>query len=437
MRWLVASLFAAILFATVGLGWLFDTIYLQYIDDKSNKQSDVVSVMEQLGGNVSQLINSSSTPDELLANWPNVSDYQLTLQSVDNMPLPKPLLKQFFDENRLVLETKEHIEISFYLPSHHQRLVLTAPISHAVNEPRSSAYLFTGLFYFTLLMLMLLWLNPLIKRLLILRKTAKAFGEGNLEQRVKLGSVSYIRDLEFEFNRMAQRIDDLVSDVKLLSSAVSHDLRTPLSSIRFGIDTLQEVEEPELRQRFEQMISKDVDSMIALVETLLNYARLDQAMLNIDKSKVSLIPLINQIFDSKKSDTKTLNLITDTGTNIGTSTNTAELEVFADRGYLLMLLNNLIQNALQYATSQVTVTIKQLDDGCEIIIADDGAGIPESERENILKPFIRGDKTRSSVKGFGIGLAIVTRILHWHDGRLEIGQDERLSGAKFTVFLPR
>jgi two-component system OmpR family sensor kinase len=440
MRWLVASLFAAILFATVGLGWLFDTIYLQYIDDKSNKQSDVVSVMEQLGGNVSELINSSNTPNELLANWPKVSDYQLTLQSVDNMPLPKPLLKQFFDEKRLVLETKEHIEISFYLPNHHQRLVLTAPISHAVNEPRSSAYLFTGLFYFTLLMLMLLWLNPLIKRLLILRKTAKAFGEGNLEQRVKLGSVSYIRDLEFEFNRMAQRIDDLVSDVKLLSSAVSHDLRTPLSSIRFGIDTLQEVEEPELRQRFEQMISKDVDSMIALVETLLNYARLDQAMLNIDKSQIALVPLINQIFDSKRSDTKTLSLITDIGTNTDTGTNistgTAELEVFADKGYLLMLLNNLIQNALQYSESQVNVTIKQLDDGCEIVIADDGAGIPESERENILKPFIRGDKTRSSVKGFGIGLAIVTRILHWHDGRLEIGQDERLSGAKFTVFLP-
>ena len=449
MRWLVASLFAAILFATVGLGWLFDTIYLQYIDDKSNKQSDVVSVMEQLGGNVGELINSSNTPNELLASWPKVSDYQLTLQSVDNMPLPKPLLNQFINEKRLVLETKDHIEISFYLPKHHQRLVLTAPISHAVNEPRSSAYLFTGLFYFTLLMLMLLWLNPLIKRLLILRKTAKAFGEGNLEQRVKLGSVSYIRDLEFEFNRMAQRIDDLVSDVKLLSSAVSHDLRTPLSSIRFGIDTLQEVEEPELRKRFEQLISKDVDSMIALVETLLNYARLDQAMLNIDKSQIALVPLINQIFDSKRTDDKTLTLLTDKDFCEGQvegkgqvegeveSKNAEELEVFADKGYLLMLLNNLIQNALQYSESQVNVTIKQLDDGCEITIADDGAGIPESERENILKPFIRGDKTRSSVKGFGIGLAIVTRILHWHDGRLEIDQDERLSGARFTVFLPR
>ncbi|MDU0112391.1 ATP-binding protein [Psychrosphaera aquimarina] len=428
MRWLVGSLIAAILFATVGLGWLFDTIYLQYIDDNSNKQSDVVSVMEQLGDNVSQLINSSNTPHELLASWPEANDYQLTLQSVDNMPLPTPLLNQFINEKRLVLETKDHIEINFYLPAHDQRLILTAPISHAVNEPRSSAYLFTGLFYFTLLLLMLLWLNPLIKRLLILRKTAKAFGEGNLEQRVKLGSVSYIRDLEFEFNRMAQRIDDLVSDVKLLSSAVSHDLRTPLSSIRFGIDTLQEVEEPELRKRFEQLISKDVDSMIELVETLLNYARLDQAMLNIDKSKIAVAPLINQIFESKRSDTISFSLISDV--------NTMEFEVFADKGYLQMLLNNLIQNALQYAVLQVTVTLKKMDHGCEIIIADDGAGIPESERENIVKPFIRGDKTRSSVKGFGIGLAIVNRILHWHGGRLEIGQDEQLLGAKLTVFLP-
>ena len=73
---------------------------------------------------------------------------------------------------------------------------------------------------------------------------------------------------------MAQRIEGLVSDVKLLSNAVSHDLRTPLARIRFGIDTLQEEEDPKLRQIFQDKISDNVDEMSRLVETLLNYARL-------------------------------------------------------------------------------------------------------------------------------------------------------------------
>lgn len=432
MRWLVASLFAAILLATVGLGWLFDTIYLQYAGDTQQKQNDTVSVMEKLGENFSQILDQSQDPQELLKNWPSNSDYQLTIDSIDNLLLPAALMEKFVNRQPLVLETKAHIEINFYLPNHDQKLKLTAPITHAVNQSRIIAYVFTGLFYVMLLLLMTLWLYPLAKRLLALRKVAKDFGEGQLDQRIELGSVSYIRDLEFEFNRMAQRIEDLVSDVKLLSSAVSHDLRTPLASIRFGIDTLQEEEAPELRKRFEQRISKDVDDMIDLVETLLNFARLDQAMLTLNKSTVDLVSLINQIFDAKHSDGKSMTLNNKTEDNFQTPVN-----VNADKRYLLMMLNNLIQNALQYSTSQVHVTLKQTTHDSVIIIADDGIGIPDTERENMMKPFIRGDKTRGSVKGFGIGLAIVNRILHWHGGRLEIGSDERLLGAKLTVYLPR
>lgn len=427
MRWLIASLFAAVLIATAGLGWLFDTVYLKYADTSAQKQNDTVSVMEQLGKNISVALNQSPNPQAYLDRWPKNSDYQLTLDAIENMPLPNALMETFVNLTPLVLETKDHIEINFYLPNHQQRLVLTAPITHAVVQSRLTAYVFTGLFYVMLLLLMTLWLYPLAKRLLALRKVAKDFGEGRLDQRIALGSVSYIRDLEFEFNRMAQRIEDLVSDVKLLSSAVSHDLRTPLASIRFGIDTLQEEDDSALRKRYEQRISNDVDAMIELVETLLNYARLDQAMLNLDTSAIALTPLIQQIFDAKQRDDRTMTL----------HSSSPSITINADKRYLLMMLNNLIQNALQYAHSQVVVTLEQTDNACLIIIADDGAGIPESERDNMMKPFIRGDKTRGSVKGFGIGLAIVNRVLHWHGGELEIGQDEHLLGAKFTVYLPR
>ena len=135
-----------------------------------------------------------------------------------------------------------------------------------------------------------------------LRQTAKSFGEGNLSQRINVGSISYIRDLELEFNRMAQRIDDLVNDIKLLSSAVSHDLRTPLARIRFGIDTIQEESDPILRRKFEQRISDNVDEMVNLVESLLNYARLDQTLITLNKAPVDLVSLVNCCISNKSED---------------------------------------------------------------------------------------------------------------------------------------
>ena len=89
----------------------------------------------------------------------------------------------------------------------------------------------------------------MVRRLLILSNVAKAFGEGDLNQRVKKGSVSYISDLENEFNHMANRIQTLVEDNKLLGNAVSHDLRTPLARLRFGIDALAETSDESVREK--------------------------------------------------------------------------------------------------------------------------------------------------------------------------------------------
>ena len=186
---------------------------------------------------------------------------------------------------------------------------------------------------------MLLWLYPLAKRLMTLRQTAKSFGEGNLNQRIDVGSISYIRDLELEFNRMAQRIDDLVSDIKLLSSAVSHDLRTPLARIRFGIDTIQEEDDPVLRKKFEQRISDNVDEMVDLVESLLSYARLDQTLITLNKAPVDFLTLAKYLLLKIKAK-MTLTLILHAPKQ--------KVMVDGDLSYLMVLMSNLLQNAYQY-----------------------------------------------------------------------------------------
>ena len=125
-----------------------------------------------------------------------------------------------------------------------------------------------------------------------LTTAAKAFGEGRLDQRVQTHRHSYLHDIECEFNNMAKRIQNLVADNKLLSSAVSHDLRTPLARLRFGIDALDETGDEQTRKQYLERISADLTSMEQLVEVLLEYARLDKELADLPLQNIDIVSLI-------------------------------------------------------------------------------------------------------------------------------------------------
>ena len=427
MRTLTLSLLSVVLLATIGLGWMFDNFYSKYAEQSKEQQKDAITVLEQLGSNLAKSLDGLNNRAVFIEKWQASGQYQISIVPLSNFPLPNELLSQLKSEQALVLETDETIAIHYYLPSSDELFILSAPPIIIAESHGLINFLLTGLFYLAMLFLVFLWLYPLAKRLLELRKVAKAFGEGELEKRVVVGSISYIKDLETEFNHMAQRIEGLVNDVKLLSNAVSHDLRTPLARIRFGIDTLQEEENPALRKKFEQRISDNVNEMVELVETLLNYARLDQAMLTLNKSKVSLSAIVDSAIRNKSDDKLNINVLYDE----------SELTVYGDPAYLMILVANLIQNACQYCHKQIEITLLEKNEFIILAISDDGKGIALAQREQILKPFIRGKNVDQNVKGYGMGLAIVKRILEWHHGEISIDDAVNLSGAKFTISLPK
>jgi two-component system OmpR family sensor kinase len=226
---------------------------------------------------------------------------------------------------------------------------------------------------------------------------------------------------------MAQRIDDLVNDIKLLSSAVSHDLRTPLARIRFGIDTIQEESDPILRRKFEQRISDNVDEMVNLVESLLNYARLDQTLITLNKAPVDLVSLVNCCISNKSED----------DTEVTLQSPKQKILVSGDFSYLSVLMSNLLQNAHQYCDKRIEVAIVERSNMVVVTVSDDGAGIEFDQIKQILKPFIRGKTNTKIIKGYGMGLAVVKRIVEWHQGEISIGNSATLSGAKFTISLPK
>lgn len=432
MRKLTLSLLIVVLIATVGLGWLFDRLYEQYTENEQTQDVNAVKILEQFGSELAITLNNLADRQAFIEQWPTDSKYSLSIISVDDFPMPVALLDKLKLGEPLLLESSDNLSIHYYLPSSNELLVIKSSLINITKTEKPLDYLFTTLFYLALLMLFLLWVYPLIRRLIILRKAAKAFGEGELEQRVALSSISYIGDIELEFNNMAQRIENLVGDVKLLSTAVSHDLRTPLARIRFGIDTLQEEDDPALRRRFEEKISNNVDEMTSLVETLLRYARLDQTMLEINKEKINFPELVDKCIKNKLTDS----------VNIKFLKHNSAMEIYGDASYLSMLVNNLLQNAIQYSEQQVSVNLIEQHNGIQLIIADDGKGISEENRANVLKPFVRIKASQQKdsqkiIKGHGMGLAIVKRILDWHQGTIQVDNSPELSGAEFTITLPK
>lgn len=429
MRILAVSLITSVFAATVGLGWVFDHLYSQFLQDDNKTPLSNIAAIEKFGSDLQVMLKNEQYHDNQLKafikHWPENGTYKLSLTSLDSLSLPNNLKHQLLEGVPLTLASESDIAIYYYLNQNQPLLVLTSPVLDQQAPTPLNRYLFTSLFYLCLLLIVWLWLYPLIKRLLALREMTKSFGQGELEKRVEVGSISYIRDLEIEFNHMAQRISDLVADVKLLSSAVSHDLRTPLATIRFGLDTLQEEDDPILRKKFEQRISNNVNEMIELVEILLNYARLDQSLISLDKSSVNLLPLLEQIINNQHNPDVKFKLL---------PAQNVDIEAFVDKKYLSMLLNNLVKNAVQHCHNNIKITIEDTDEQVLVCISDDGIGIEESQRLQIVKPFVRG---KAEHKGYGIGLAIVQRILHWHNGTMTISKDEQLGGAKFSISLPK
>ena len=182
-----------------------------------------------------------------------------------------------------------------------------------------------------------------------------------------------------------------------------------------------------MRKRFEQRISDNVDEMVDLVESLLSYARLDQTLITINKAPVDFSALTATCIKNKSQD------------DVQLTFDAPKQAVFVDGdlSYLMILMSNLLQNAHQYCKGKIAVKIIAQDSTIVITVADNGPGIPADQREKILKPFIRGESTEKKVKGYGMGLAIVKRIVEWHHGEIIIENSAELQGAQFNVILPK
>jgi len=188
---------------------------------------------------------------------------------------------------------------------------------------------------------------------------------------------------------------------------------------------LQETQNPQLRDKYQRHLCRDIEEMERLVNVLLNYARIEQSMVALEQQSIDLNELISQCVQAF--------------TNNDTSNNKVvnwhfegEAIVKGDINYLSMLINNLLGNAQQYARNTIKLSVVKKAAKLHFIMSDDGPGIAKEKRSELLKPFMRGEQAHEN-PGYGMGLAIVARIAQLHDATLIITDSIELGGAEFCV----
>lgn len=437
LRTLSLSLLLTIVVTSVGAGLLLDKLYNTLNSSDQPDSGLTQPQLEAIGIQLSTTLRNIENKDEFIRIWQNGNPFvSLEIVQQDDMKIPAELIQELKKNGYLTLSSSSII--SAYFPNNADSFfVLRTP---QITKQKKNNWLpiaFTILFYSLLIAITVIWLTPLIRRLQTMKSSAKQLGEGDLRARIAPGNISYINDIELEFNRMAQRIEELVSDISLLSSAISHELRAPLAKLQFGLDALRDEEDIEKRHIYEDRLDKVIADMTNLLETLLKYARLDKNIAQLTQDRVNLLELCNNVITSAAhQDDK------NACTEINVTATGHFYIVKGDGFYLNLLIENLLSNAVKYGAGKVLVSIQQYEQHILLSIEDNGTGIVESFRQDIFKPFIRGKNTEGNnhqptQKGHGLGMALVKRIADLHNVTIDIATSETLGGARLTLSFPR
>jgi len=276
----------------------------------------------------------------------------------------------------------------------------------------------------------LVWLRSLWHDMTMLDQSTVALGQGKLDTRLDVSRRSPVKGLATTFNFMAERIQHLIGAHKELTNAVSHELRTPIARLRFAIDMLDDARDDTDRQRYLQNVRADIDELDSLVNELLGYARLDREKPDLRLDDISLSPWLDEIVDQTSLEAPEID-VTHCSDPAGQA-----LRAMVEPRLMSRAVSNILRNAAHYADSAVRVSAKADGGVVQITIDDDGPGIPASDRERIFEPFTRLDTSRTRASGgHGHGLAIVHRIMEWHQGEVYVDVSP-LGGARFCLSWP-
>jgi signal transduction histidine kinase len=256
---------------------------------------------------------------------------------------------------------------------------------------------------------------------------------GPLMGRELLITAAYVRDDErvlqrvvvsLRDNRARERTDRSRAD---LVSTVAHELRSPLTSVKGFTATLLAKWDrfnDEQKQLMLQTVNADADRVTRLLTELLDVSRIDAGRLEMRKQVVDLGKAASKAVAGRVADGEPEErFVVIVGGDLP--------EIWADPDKIDQVVGNLVENAIRHGEGTVTVTVAAFGDGAEVIVEDEGVGIPPETAARVFTRFWRGNRGR----GTGLGLYIVKGLVEAHGGSVEVGSAES-GGARFRFVLP-
>ncbi len=212
---------------------------------------------------------------------------------------------------------------------------------------------------------------------------------------------------------------------------VSHELRTPLTAIKGFVALLRQQGTdlaPEQHEEFLARVARNADALHVLIDELLEYTRLERAEARLSPAPGDLAVVVGDVLDALEPVGPDHHLVRDLG----------PAPCAFDRDAVGRIVTNLVSNAWRYAPPGTTVTVRvaPVDGGAELVVSDQGPGVPADERPHVFERFWRGSQAAErAIPGTGIGLAVVSELSGLQGGTVTV-DDAEGGGARFRVVLP-
>ena len=265
-------------------------------------------------------------------------------------------------------------------------------------------------------------------------EAAKQYASGNLDYEIPVNSQDEIGYLSASLNYMSTHLKDMEDYQKKFVANVSHDFRSPLTSIKGYIEAIADGTIPvELQGKYLNIILFETERLTDLTRDLLTLNEFDTKDLLLNKESFDLHEMMKQVAASFEG------TCTSRKISIELLFASRVLYVHADRSKIQQVLYNLLDNAIKFSNPQSTVTIETTERGEKIFtsVRDYGIGIPKEDLSKIWERFYKSDLSRGKdKKGTGLGLAIVREIIQAHNENINVISTEGV-GTEFIFSLPK
>ncbi len=273
-----------------------------------------------------------------------------------------------------------------------------------------------------------------------LSKAAKKIGEGDLTSEINYVSNDEFGEVCQAFNQMRQRLLEEQEKTRKLEQArtemiadISHDLKTPLTSVKGYIKGIQDgiANTDEKRQRYLETAYKRASDMDILLERLFYVSKVESGTLPVQKEFIDFAKVIEDYVFIATPELSTINA------EIYTEISEKPCMLHLDYGQIQRVLSNFIENSVKYSNAEnlkIKIELSHDANFATLIYSDNGIGVSDEQLPFLFERFWRGDKTRNEKEGSGLGLYICEYIINSHGGTIEASNQD---GLKFTIKLPR